>query len=117
MKKETKTKIKEVIDKYKAEAYLCLYPDNDYAWGTGKNKKKTLELMNKILSEVPQDSWDGSDEDDSNSVNHGLWRLDFMYTNYTRAANLIYKRNNHTAWVIEKKNGSLKFTDFDIGGS
>jgi hypothetical protein len=119
MKKETRQKIKNILREYKKEAYECLYPENDCSWGTSEtNRDKTLKLMNDILVGIPKEVWPiTKDEDDYDSfiVKDGNWRLDLFYCEGKRSANLIYLKDDHTAWVIEGENG--KFIDFDIGGS
>lgn len=107
-----KNKIKEIIRKHKKEAMACLYPEDDYTWGTKKkNIEKTILLMNKILSKIPKSAW----LIERYSFTDGNWTLDLKLTNNKRAADLRFKHDDHTAWVIESKNG--KFVDFDIGGS
>ena len=88
-----------------------LYPKNHHTWG---QTDKVVNFMNKLLSDIPKDIWP-EDKEDYYIVKDGNWRLDLMWTNEKRAANLIYLKDDHTAWVIENENS--KFVNFDIGGS
>ncbi len=122
MNKEIRQQIKSIIKKYKIEALACLYPENDYTWGTKrKNLQRTIKLMNDILSEFPKElEWpkiDFMEEEESDSiyVKEGNWHLNLYVIDGKRSANLAYSKDDHTAWVIENKSG--KFVDYDIGGS
>lgn len=88
-----------------------LYPKDNYTWG---ETKKVVDFMNILLSDIPKDIWPENKEDHL-TIKDGNWRLDLMWTDDKRSANLIYLKDDHTAWVIENKKG--KFVDFDIGGS
>ena len=114
MKAKTKSEIKQVLRQYKKEAYKCLYPGNDYSWGTKKkNRDSTVKLMNKICSKISKTVWP-TDDVDVIQIRDGNWILDLFYWDDIRNANLIYSKDDHTAWVREK-NG--RFVDCDIGGS
>lgn len=109
----TNKQFSKIFRKYKKEAMACLRPKNDYAWG---DTKRTLILMNEILKEIPKNVWPESKEKyDSVILKDGNWRLDLITDCDIKSANLIYARDDHTAWVVEKKDGT--FEDFDIGGS
>ena len=104
-------KIKQKLRANKKLMMRLLYPEDNYTWG---EKNKVVEFMNDLLSEIPKNIWPENKEDYF-IVKDGNWRLDFMWTDDKRAVNLIYFNDDHTAWVIENKNG--KFVNFDIGGS
>ncbi len=120
MKKETRSLIKSILRANADRAKSCLYPENDYAWGTKpKNLKATLALMNDICEQLPDDAWPNFGEE-KNDVSEGDWRIALAFDDVDdgkvcRFADLKYKRDDHTAWVYEDKNG--KWKDFDIGGS
>lgn len=116
----TKHQIKQILRAHKKQALKCLYPEDDWAWGsTKKNRKNSVELMRSILKDIPLTIWPEKSEKyfDYNylTVNDGNWRLDlFRGDEGEYFANLIYAKDDHTAWVVLEKN---KWVDFDIGGS
>lgn len=72
-------------------------------------------MLNKILKPIPKSAWPDEEYDEVNTINDGNWQLRLMFTDGKRSADLSYAKDDHTAWVIEGKNG--KFINFDIGGS
>lgn len=116
MKAEHRIAIKCILKKYETHAYNCLYPENDWAWGSSsKNRKNTVNLMNDILKEVPLMCWPNFDSESEVKVNRGKWTLYLKWVDGKRSADLKYRYDDHTAWVIQKRDGTFK--DFDIGGS
>lgn len=113
-----KEKVRQVLKKYKTEAYACLYPEDGWAWGVCNKKylNRTLKLMNDILKHVPESAW-GKDEDDDIHVTEGNWQLSLRIVYKRRSADLKFKNDDHTAWVIEHSKKKGRFINFDIGGS
>jgi len=111
-------KVRQTLKKYEKEAFACLYPeDGDYAWGARKkNLDRTLKLMNNILKQVPKAAW-GKDEDDDVHITEGNWQLSLRITHKRHSADLKFKNDDHTAWVIEHSKKKGHFVNFDIGGS
>lgn len=87
---------------------LC---DGDYAWD---DEKRTVVLMNNILKDVPKELYPNIEEENYD-IQDGNWRLSLRCVDGKRSADLSYSKDDHTAWVIEGRNG--KFVNFDIGGS
>lgn len=121
MKKETRALIKSILRANADRAKSCLYPENDYSWGTKpKNLKATLTLMNDICSQIPNGAWPVDFGPKRIIVSEGSWRIllewdEIKDGTITRLADLKYRYDDHTAWVYQDKNG--KWKDFDIGGS
>lgn len=104
------------------ECLVCLRPENDWTWGTTrKNLKRTLELLNCLLKDVPIEAWprkiDG-ECDGEYRIAHNNWVLRLFYgDDGRREADLVFKKDDHTAWVKESSKEKGKFIDCDIGGS
>jgi hypothetical protein len=108
-----KAEFKLIFDKYKKEASECLLSEDiGYAWG---DISRTLKLMNNLLAEIPKDIYPRDEAEHPVSLKCGRWCLELMCLEGKRSANLRRSGNDHSAWVIESKNG--KFKDLDIGGS
>ena len=109
----TNKEFASIFRKYKDEAHACLYsPSGGYAW---QDRNRTVELMNDILAEIPSELYP-KNEEDCVTLSAGNWRLGLMFIEGKRSANLIYVKDDHTAWVIENDEMG-RFIDFDIGGS
>lgn len=116
----TKEEIRGVIRGHKPWAMECLYPENDYAWGTTKqNRANSVALMRSILKWIHLDAWpeESEDEDayDKLIIRDGNWRLDLFISEGEKHANLSYAKDDHTAWV--RRNERAIWVDFGIGGS
>ena len=115
-----KNKYHDIIRKrlrlYRKECLDCLYPEKSYQWG---NEKLTLVLLNKILKDVPIEAWPKNEED--NYVQYKIasnnWTIKLTYEDGRRTADLKFRNDDHTAWVIEHSRKPGLFVDFDIGGS
>ena len=124
MKNKWHDLIRKRLSHYREECILCLYPDGDYAWGTTKkNINRTLTLVNKIVEVIPVEAWKTPTEDDENPsvvVANGNWGVHLGWDfdgNKCRTVDLRFRNDDHTAWCIERKKGSGKFGNYDIGGS
>jgi hypothetical protein len=118
MNKTLRAKIKSIIRKHKSWAMECLCPKNDFMWGsTKKNLNNTLELMNSILKDIPNEAWP-QNSDDLVYITDGNWKLKLQMSpedeGFAQMADLKYAHDDHTALVIRE---GKKFVDFDIGGS
>jgi hypothetical protein len=112
--------IKNRLVENRKECLNCLYPENDYTWGTTrKNLKRTINLLNTLLKDIPVDAWPNLFRLTNASLGEykiasNNWKIILGWKGNRRTADLVFKRDDHTAWVIER-NG--KFVNFDIGGS
>jgi len=105
------------LRKYRNECLNCLYPHDDFQWGTIEtNLQKTLALVNKLAHGVPPSVWPSDTENDV-KVAYGRWTITLSWNdNKRRLFDLRYRNDDHTAWVVEKgKTGT--YVNFDIGGS
>jgi len=112
--------IRKRLVQYRKECLACLYPDGDYSWGTSrKNIANTLKLVNKIVKGIPIEAWPINAEASDRVIASNNWSIKLGWEGSRRTADLSYRKDDHTAWVIEhsKKPGSGVFVDFDIGGS
>jgi len=116
---EYHTIIRNRLKAYRKECLNCLYPENGYAWGGRQDIKRTVQLLNNILKDIPIEAWPVNREEmeDSVIIASNNWRIDLMWIEKRRSANLIFKKDDHTAWVIEHSKKKGTYVDFDIGGS
>lgn len=118
MKNKWHDTIRMRLKKYRKECLSCLYPPNDYEWGTKRrNIKNTLALVNAIIKGIPIEAW--PENDSIYHVANGRWSVDLGWESgwKRRLVDLKYRRNDHTAWCVESKKNPKRFIDFDIGGS
>ena len=110
--------IRKRLVENRKECRDCISPENDFTWGTTrKNKKRTVALLNTLLKNIPKDAWPKNDYDYDSfeyRIASNNWLLRLFQIEGHRHADLIYKNDDHTAWVRERDG---KFVDFDIGGS
>jgi len=106
--------IRSRLAKYRKECLSCLYPQDDYEWGTKKeNLKKTLALVNKIAKGISMEAW--PDKEHAYKVANGRWCVTLEWTvDNKRTIDLKHRNNDHTAWCVESKG---QYKDYDIGGS
>ena len=111
--------IRERLKRNQPNCLACLYPDNDWIWGhTRENLKKTVALMNTLLKDIPVEAWPKDKTEDifpKCKAAHNNWVMELFWNKKQRQANLVYRRDDHTAWVREYKKGV--FGNCDIGGS
>jgi len=120
MKNKYRDIIRERLKTYRKDCLCALRGSDGYAW---TDTKETLELLNKLLKNIPIEAWPKNKDPESTpriTIRNNNWSI-YLHWDYKkgerRLADLKYKNDDHTAWVIEhpKKNGV--FIDFDIGGS
>lgn len=123
MKNQWHNIIRLRLAKYRKECLYCLYPENDYTWGTTyDNLNKTLSLCNKILKDIPFEAWPKKETttyviDYVIASNNWSVKLSWDWDSKRRLADLRYKKDDHTAWVIEHSKKRGRFINYDIGGS
>jgi hypothetical protein len=123
MKNKWHDVIRKRLVQYRKECLICLYPKDDYEWGCGnrKNIAKTLSLVNKIVKGIPVEAWpilaDNEENEKTYFIASGNWSVRLRWIEKRRTADLKFNKNDHTAWLIEKKNQPGVFVNYDIGGS
>lgn len=124
LKKQLHDKIRSRLKKYRKECLSCLYPNDDYEWGSRrrKNVKNTLALINKIMRGISEKAWPEVNPNDwslhRTIVASGNWHVKLEWEwGKRRLVDLKHRNNDHTGWVIEhaKKHGT--YINYDIGGS
>jgi len=113
--------IRKRLVENRKECLKCLYPEDGYQWGCeGKGGiKKTLQLINKLLHNVPEVAWP-VDKESEYKVASGNWTIRLAWADERkscRTADLIYRNDDHTAWVVEHSKKPGVFVNYDIGGS
>ena len=118
-------KIRKRLADNKQECLACLN-GGPWEWGTGSRQgvARTLALLNTILKGIPEEAWPKKDynhEYDETIIAHNNWKIKLLYEwnargHARRMADLKFRNDDHTAWVIERKEDGV-FVDFDIGGS
>jgi hypothetical protein len=119
-------RIRKRLALHKQECLNCLNPE-PYHWGCGSRRAvaRTLALLNTILKGIPEEAWprkDPNNEYVETVIAHNNWRIKLLWEYDSRGrgrrmADLKYRHNDHTAWVIERKQKDGVFINFDIGGS
>ena len=109
--------IRERLKKNRKECLACLYPEDDYEWN---DVKRTLKLLNNILKDIPENAWPKDNNDgtlNEYKVASNNWSIRLGFEDGRKVADLRFRNNDHTAWVIEHRTKKGQFIDFDIGGS
>lgn len=112
--------IRKRLMSYRKECLKCLYTEKGYEWGCLdlENKQKTVTLLNKILKRIPEEAWPSKTEfGDEYIIASNNWRIKLMWEDYRRHADLKFRNDDHTAWVVEHSRDKGRFVDYDIGGS
>lgn len=120
MKNKWHDEIRKRLKKYHKECLACLYPDDDYEWGCNKKShiQNTLNMVNKIMRGIPVEAWPKLNDDMiRTTVADGNWSIKLGWEGKRKTADLKFRNNNHTAWVIESPKKDGTYIDFDIGGS
>jgi hypothetical protein len=120
--------IRNRLKQYRKECLNCLYGEDRTLYYTWNNVNRTVALMNNILEDVPEVAWPKCKKDDNSwwypvvKVASNNWCMELLweedkYDVVCRHANLKFKNDDHTAWVIEHPKKKGTFIDYDIGGS
>lgn len=116
--------IRKRLAEYKGECLACLYPKPfDYSWGSSKKTvAKTIRLVNKIVKDIPIEAWPNEEyyEGHPRSIAYNNWSIHLGWEDGRkprRTADLRYRNDDHTAWLIENSRKPGVFINFDIGGS
>lgn len=109
--KKEKAKLRKRLKDSDEEIYHLLI--DKYPW---RDKEKVLKFIRELLKDVDINLWP-KDTEERITVKNGIWHLHLFKDSesYARMGHLMCSKDDHTAWVVEDKDGV--FIEFEFGGS